>query len=61
MVELSNHYIHEYQYEHHDHLENEVLRFASDGLVSPDSYSSYLWPDGDYPKPTGGPNGDGSL
>ena len=35
--------------------------YASDGLVSPDSYSSYLWPDGDYPKPTGGPNGDGSL
>ena len=35
--------------------------YASDGLVSPDSYSSYLWPDGNFPKPTGGPNGDGSL
>ena len=46
----------------------EILRngqfkivYASDGLVSPDSYSSYLWPDGNFPKPTGGPNGDGSL
>jgi urea transport system substrate-binding protein len=28
---------------------------ASDGLVSPDSYSAYLWPDGDFPAPTGGP------
>jgi len=35
--------------------------YASDGLVSPDSYSSYLWPDGNFPKPTGGPSGDGSL
>ena len=24
------------------------------GLVSPDSYSSYLHPDGNYPAPTGG-------
>jgi len=29
--------------------------FKSDGLVSPDSYSSYLHPDGNYPAPTGGP------
>ena len=29
--------------------------YESDGLVSPDSYSSYLHPDGDYPAPTGGP------
>ena len=28
---------------------------ASDGLVSPDSYSTYLHPDGDVPAPTGGP------
>jgi len=28
---------------------------SSDGLVSPDSYSAYLWPDGNYPEPTGGP------
>ena len=28
---------------------------ASEGLVSPDSYSAYLWPDGDFPAPTGGP------
>ena len=34
--------------------------YASDGLVSPDSYSSYLWPDGNF-QTTGGPNGDGSL
>jgi urea transport system substrate-binding protein len=27
----------------------------SDGLVKPDSYSPYLHPDHDYPKPTGGP------
>lgn len=27
----------------------------SDGLVSPDSYSTYLHPDGNYPAPTGGP------
>jgi len=29
--------------------------FKSDGLVSPDSYSTYLHPDGNYPAPTGGP------
>ncbi|MEC8841976.1 MAG: transporter substrate-binding protein, partial [Candidatus Poribacteria bacterium] len=29
--------------------------WQSEGLVSPDSYSSYLHPDGDYPAPT--PNG----
>ena len=29
--------------------------YKSDGLVSPDSYSSYLHPDGNYPAPTGGP------
>ena len=28
---------------------------ASDGLVSPDSYSAYLLPDGNFPEPTGGP------
>jgi urea transport system substrate-binding protein len=40
----------------------EILRngqfnivYESDGLVSPDSYSSYLHPDGNYPAPTGGP------
>ena len=35
--------------------------WKSDGLVTPDSYSSYLHTDGKFPKPTGGPNGDGSL
>ena len=35
--------------------------WRSKGLVSPDSYSSYLHTDGNIPKPTGGPNGDGSL
>ena len=29
--------------------------WSSDGLVSPDSYSSYLHPDGKVPAPTGGP------
>ncbi len=29
--------------------------WKSKGLVKPDSYSAYLWPKGDYPKPTGGP------
>lgn len=29
--------------------------YKSDGLVSPDSYSSYLHPEGNYPEPTGGP------
>ncbi len=29
--------------------------YKSKGLVKPDSYSSFLWPNGDYPKPTGGP------
>lgn len=29
--------------------------YKSKGLVKPDSYSAYLWPNGDYPKPTGGP------
>jgi len=29
--------------------------YKSKGLVKPDSYSAYLWPKGDYPKPTGGP------
>ena len=29
--------------------------WSSAGLVSPDSYSSYLHPDGNYPAPTGGP------
>lgn len=29
--------------------------FKSDGLVSPDSYSTYLHPNGNYPAPTGGP------
>ncbi len=29
--------------------------WKSKGLVKPDSYSSYLWPKGDYPAPTGGP------
>jgi len=33
----------------------------SKGLVSPDSYSSYLHKKGEEPKPTGGPNGDGTL
>ena len=31
--------------------------YKSDGLVSPDSFSSYLHPDGNYPAPTGGPKG----
>jgi len=31
----------------------------SKGLVSPDSYSSYLWPKGDFPAPTGGPKKKG--
>jgi urea transport system substrate-binding protein len=35
--------------------------WKSDGLVTPDSYSSYLHTEGNIPKPTGGPNGDGSL
>jgi len=35
--------------------------WESDGLVSPDSYSSYLHKPGEAPKPTGGPNGDGTL
>ncbi|MEC9030776.1 MAG: urea ABC transporter substrate-binding protein [Planctomycetota bacterium] len=29
--------------------------YQSEGLVSPDSYSSYLHPDGNFPAPTGGP------
>lgn len=29
--------------------------FETEGLVSPDSYSSLLHPDGNYPAPTGGP------
>jgi len=29
--------------------------WSSDGLVSPDSYSTYLHPDGKFPAPTGGP------
>ena len=29
--------------------------YQSKGLVSPDSYSSFLWPNGDFPAPTGGP------
>ncbi len=29
--------------------------YKSDGLVSPDSYSKYLHPDGKFPAPTGGP------
>jgi urea transport system substrate-binding protein len=29
--------------------------YESDGLVSPDSYSTYLHPDGNIPAPTGGP------
>jgi len=29
--------------------------YETDGLVVPDSYSVYLHPDGNYPKPTGGP------
>jgi len=29
--------------------------YKSDGLVSPDSYSTYLHPDGKIPAPTGGP------
>jgi urea transport system substrate-binding protein len=33
----------------------------SKGLVSPDSYSSYLHKKGEEPKPTGGPNGNGTL
>ncbi len=28
--------------------------WKSKGLVKPDSYSSYLWPNGGYPAPTGG-------
>jgi len=30
----------------------------SDGLVSPDSYSTYLHPDGKFPAPTGGPKAE---
>ena len=33
--------------------------WESDGLVSPDSYSRYLHPDGNFPKPTGGPKKKG--
>ena len=33
--------------------------WESEGLVSPDSYSRYLHPDGNYPKPTGGPKKKG--
>ncbi|MBN8524950.1 MAG: urea ABC transporter substrate-binding protein [Planctomycetes bacterium] len=29
--------------------------WKSKGLVKPDSYSAYLWPNGGYPAPTGGP------
>ncbi|MCS6969484.1 MAG: urea ABC transporter substrate-binding protein [Planctomycetota bacterium] len=29
--------------------------WRSKGLVEPDSYSKFLWPDGNFPKPTGGP------
>jgi urea transport system substrate-binding protein len=29
--------------------------WQSKGLVKPDSYSAYLWPNGGYPKPSGGP------
>ncbi len=29
--------------------------YQTDGLVEPDSYSKLLWPDGNYPAPTGGP------
>jgi urea transport system substrate-binding protein len=29
--------------------------YETDGLVVPDSYSTYLHPDGKYPQPTGGP------
>ena len=29
--------------------------YKSKGLVKPDSYSAYLWPNGGYPAPTGGP------
>jgi urea transport system substrate-binding protein len=38
-------------------LKNGQFRIihSSDGLVSPDSYSAYLHPDGNFPKPTGGP------
>ncbi|MFP6751529.1 MAG: transporter substrate-binding protein, partial [Pirellulaceae bacterium] len=40
----------------------EILRdgqfrivYSSAGLISPDSYSGYLWADGNFPPPTGGP------
>jgi urea transport system substrate-binding protein len=29
--------------------------WQSKGLVKPDSYSAYLWPNGGYPQPSGGP------
>ena len=36
--------------------------YKSDGLVSPDSYSIYLHPDGNFPAPTGGPKAkDGEM
>ena len=36
--------------------------YKSDGLVSPDSYSLYLHPDGNFPAPTGGPKAkDGEM
>ena len=35
--------------------------YKSDGLVSPDSYSSYLHPDGNYPAPTGGPKAKAGM
>ncbi len=36
--------------------------YKSDGLVSPDSYSKYLHPDGNFPAPTGGPKAkDGDV
>ena len=35
--------------------------YKSDGLVSPDSYSSYLHPDGNYPAPTGGPKEEAGM
>jgi urea transport system substrate-binding protein len=31
------------------------ILYKSDGLVSPDSYSKFLHPDGKFPAPTGGP------
>ena len=56
MMDERNHHLHKPVYIGEIKKNGQFkIVYESEGLVSPDSYSSYLHPDGNFPAPTGGP------